>query len=533
MATSTRSQKLAEYQAKRDFTKTPEPSGRERGGRPPKGGHRFVVQRHRARRLHYDLRLEHDGVLLSWAVPKGPTLDPKARRLAVQVEDHPVGYFDFEGVIPDGYGKGDVIVWDWGTWRPADDSDPDEALKKGDLHFDLDGQKLKGRFVLVRRDKPDGKDDWLLLHKRDDAAQPGWDPEQHPESVKSGRTNDEVAAGRNRPGKRTSRPRKRKEPPSHWESAGDEELAALDALPGKGGEWEFQGRTLKLTNLDKVLFPAPPAEEPVTKRELLRYHARVAPTILAYLHDRPVNMHRYPNGADKPGFWHKAVPGHAPDWMTQWRNEDADPGETECYFILDSPPALVWVANYGALELHPWTSPAADPNHPTWALIDLDPGERTTWDDLLVFAALHRTALDHLGVDARPKVTGQRGIQIWVPVTPGRYTFDDTRAWVEKLSRTIGRLVNDKISWAWEKKQRHGLARLDYTQNAINKTLVAPWSTRPAAGAPVSVPLDWDELDDPDLRPDRWTIRTVFDRVADRGDPLAALIGRDQELPSL
>ncbi len=532
MATSTRSKKLAEYQAKRDFTKTPEPSGRERAPKAPKGGHRFVVQRHRARRLHYDLRLEHGGVLLSWAVPKGPTLDPKARRLAVQVEDHPLSYFDFEGVIPEGYGKGDVIVWDWGTWQPADDTDPDEALRKGDLHFDLDGEKLKGRFVLVRRNKPDGKDDWLLLHKKDDVAEPGWDPEEHPQSVKTGRTNDEVAGGRKRatrPKATTTRKKKPAKPAKPaWEVPTDDELAALDALPGKGGEWEFQGRTLKLTNLDKVLFP-----DGVTKRDLIRYQARIAPTILPYLHDRPVNMHRYPNGATKPGFWHKAVPSHAPEWMTQWRNEEADPGETECYFVLDSPPALVWVANYGALELHPWTSPASAPRNPTWALIDLDPGEKTSWEDLVLFAQLHRTALHHLGVEARPKVTGKRGIQIWVPVTPGRYTFDDTRAWVEKLSRTIGHLVKDKVSWAWEKKQRNGLARLDYTQNAINKTLVAPWSTRPAAGAPVSVPLEWDEIDDPDLRPDRWTISTAFDRLADRGDPLAALIGWAQDLPAL
>src|SRR4051794_30618429 len=203
MASTTRSGKLAEYQAKRDFTRTPEPSGKGRG-RAPAAGHRFVVQRHRARRLHYDLRLELDGVLVSFAVPKGPTLDPKARRLAVHVEDHPLDYFDFEGVIPAGYGKGDVIVWDWGTWTPADGSDPSEALQKGDLHFDLDGQKLNGRFVLVRRDKPNGKEDWLLLHKRDAAAEPGWDPEQHPESVKTGRTNDEVAAGAKAPAKRTA-----------------------------------------------------------------------------------------------------------------------------------------------------------------------------------------------------------------------------------------------------------------------------------------------------------------------------------------
>jgi bifunctional non-homologous end joining protein LigD len=573
MVSTTRSGKLAEYQAKRDFTRTPEPSGKRRR-RAPAGGHRFVVQRHRARRLHYDLRLEHDGVLVSFAVPKGPTLDPKARRLAVHVEDHPLDYFDFEGVIPDGYGKGDVIVWDWGTWKPADDVDPAEALRRGELHFDLDGQKLKGRFVLIRRDKPDGKEDWLLLHKGDGDAVAGWDPEQHPESVKTGRTNDDVAAGLKAPATRTA-PEKRTAPEARaskspakaapakaapakkagpakkaaagrnsgggrskkaagprWEPATPEELAGLDAVPGKG-EWEFQGRILRLTNLDKVLFPARPGEEPVTKRDLIRYHAQVAPAMLPYLHDRPVNMHRYPNGADKPGFWHKAVPDHAPEWMTQWRNEDADAGETECYFVLDSPPALVWVANYGALELHPWTSTVDAPHSPTWALIDLDPGEKTTWDDLLLFARLHRTALEHLGVEARPKVTGQRGIQIWVPVTQGRYSFEDTRAWVEKLSRTIGQLVQDKVSWAWEKKQRRGLARLDYTQNAINKTLVAPWSPRPAPGAPVSVPLDWDELDDPDLRPDRWTIRTALDRLSDHGDPLAPLIGSHQDLPPL
>jgi bifunctional non-homologous end joining protein LigD len=534
MATSTRSQKLAEYRAKRDFTRTPEPSGKER--RAPRGGHRFVVQRHRARRLHYDLRLELDGVLVSWAVPKGPTLDPKARRLAVNVEDHPLSYFDFEGVIPDGYGKGDVIVWDWGTWEPADGTDPAEALQKGDLHFDLDGQKLKGRFVLVRRDKPEGKDDWLLLHKKDDAAEPGWDPEAHPESVKTGRTNDDVAAEATAPAKKAPAKKKKapakKAPSGRWKPPTSAELAALDALP-RNGEWEFQRRTLKLTNLDKVLFPARSGEEPVTKRDLIRYSALIAPAMLPYLDGRPVNLHRFPNGADKPGFWHKAVPGHAPDWLTRWRNEDADPGETEWYLVPDSPPSLAWMANYGALEFHPWTSTGDDPHSPTWAMIDLDPGEKTTWDDLLLFARLHRTALEHMGVEARPKVTGQRGIQIWVPVTPGRYTFDDTRAWVETLSRTIGKLVSDKISWSWEKKQRKGLARLDYTQNAVNKTLVAPWSPRPAAGAPVSVPIDWNELDDPDLRPDRWTIRTALDRLDDHGDPLARLVGLRQELPDL
>jgi bifunctional non-homologous end joining protein LigD len=191
--------KLAAYQAKRDFRRTPEPSGRVRR-RPPTGSQRFVVQRHRARRLHYDLRLEVGGVLASWAVPKGPTLDPGARRLAVHVEDHPLDYFDFEGVIPEGeYGAGDVIVWDWGTWEPADGDDPEGAIAAGELHFDLHGEKLRGRFVLVRtKTNRDGKESWLLLHKNDEVAVSGWDPEDHPASVKTGRTNDELHRPRRR-----------------------------------------------------------------------------------------------------------------------------------------------------------------------------------------------------------------------------------------------------------------------------------------------------------------------------------------------
>jgi bifunctional non-homologous end joining protein LigD len=526
-------ERLATYRAKRDFAATPEPAGSEAAA----GSGRFVVQRHRASRLHYDLRLEVDGVLASWAVPRGPTLDPKARQMAVHVEDHPVEYFDFEGVIPRGeYGGGDVIVWDWGTWQPSGADDPATAIERGELHFDLQGEKLAGRFVLVRREEGrPGKEQWLLLHKNDDHARPGWDPEDHPRSVKSGRTNDEVAAAPDTlwrsdlpPGEAAVRLGPE---PRSWDAPTPDELAALDAI-GRAGRWEVQGLEVKVTNLDKVLFPARDGESPVTKRDFIRYHAQIAPFLLPYLFDRPVNLHRYPDGVGRPGFWHKEVPTHAPEWLTQWRNEEADPGETECYAVVDSMAALVWMANFAAVELNPWTSRLPDVHQPTWALIDIDPGDRTDFAEILVLARLYRTALDHLGVAAAPKVTGKRGVQIWVPVADG-YTFADTREWVEKVSRAIGRTVPELVSWEWHKDRRDGLARLDYTQNAINKTLIAPFSARPAAGAPVSVPLRWDELDDPDLRPDRWTIRTVVDRVRREGDPLAPLIGRAQRLPTL
>jgi bifunctional non-homologous end joining protein LigD len=189
------------YRGKRHFERTPEPSGgaparRRRGSAATSG--RYVVQRHRARRLHYDVRLELGGVLVSWAVPRGPSLDPRDRRLAVQVEDHPLGYYSFEGVIPKGeYGGGDVIVWDWGRWT-ADPSvaDASQALRDGELKFRLDGEKLHGAFVLLRVAWRGRNDKWLLIHRRDDEAVRGWDAEDHPESVKTGRTNDEVAARR-------------------------------------------------------------------------------------------------------------------------------------------------------------------------------------------------------------------------------------------------------------------------------------------------------------------------------------------------
>jgi bifunctional non-homologous end joining protein LigD len=172
------------------------------------------------------------------------------------------------------------------------------------------------------------------------------------------------------------------------------------------------------------------------------------------------------------------------------------------------------------------------PHEPTYALIDLDTGGSTSWADLLTLARLHRTALEHVGVVARPKVTGRRGLQIWVPIATGP-TFDDTRAWVEQLSSAVGQVVPELVSWKWQVRERGGLARLDYTQNAINKTLVAPYSPRPAPGAPVSAPIEWDELEDRKLRPDRWTIRTIGDRLAEKGDLFQAVLAGGQRLPSI
>src|SRR5579884_754804 len=162
--------RLKTYDAKRDFSKSPEPSGKSKPKKAPKG-RLFCLQKHLASHLHYDFRLEHNGVLLSWAVPKGPSLNPKDKRLAMRVEDHPLDYGDFEGVIPEGYGAGIVMLWDRGLWEPELE-DIDAALEKGDLKFTLDGVKLKGSWVLVRTRGGRAGDDgqsrtWLLIKHRD------------------------------------------------------------------------------------------------------------------------------------------------------------------------------------------------------------------------------------------------------------------------------------------------------------------------------------------------------------------------------
>ncbi len=182
---------LKKYSEKRQFDRTPEPAPAE--GAAPSGALQFCVQRHHATRLHYDLRLEVGGALKSWAVPKGPTLDPGEKRLAMMVEDHPLEYGGFEGVIPKGnYGAGSVMLWDRGTYELLGQGTAEEQLARGDFKFRLTGQKISGEFAIVKIKRSKGNE-WLLLKKKDAFAAPGWDAEDHARSVLTGRTQEEIA----------------------------------------------------------------------------------------------------------------------------------------------------------------------------------------------------------------------------------------------------------------------------------------------------------------------------------------------------
>ena len=361
----------------------------------------------------------------------------------------------------------------------------------------------------------------------------GWDPEDHPRSVLSGRTNDEVKADPDRlwrsdlPAAEASVALRPPTVPPPTE----DELAALDEL-GSGGTWEVFGRSLRLTNLDKELLPGP-AGRAGGDQAGLRPVRRPDRPDRAALPGRPgAQPAPLPERRDDEGLLAQAAARPRAGLAAALGQRRGQGGRHHHYLVVDEPAALVWAANFGALEWHAWTSRTDEPHQPTYALIDIDPGATTSWDDILALARLHRTALEHLGVRAQPKVTGRRGIQIWVPIARGP-DFAETRAWVEQLSKAVGGVVPELVSWKWNVRDRGGQARLDYTQNAINKTLVAPYSPRPAPGAPVSAPIDWDELDDPALRPDGVTIRTVLDRLAERGDPFRTVLATDQHLPPL
>jgi bifunctional non-homologous end joining protein LigD len=287
--------------------------------------------------------------------------------------------------------------------------------------------------------------------------------------------------------------------------------------------WEVGGRTLRLTNLDKVLWPA----DGITKRDMVAYYVRMAPYLLPYLRERPLSMQVFPDGITGKSFWRKDKPSHAPAWIDSWTYHGE---KTKTYIVVNELATLAWVANAGVIDLHPWHSRVDSPDQPDWAVFDLDPFEPATFADVVDIAKLVKAALDHYNLGSAIKTSGQTGLQIYVPVRRGP-DYDAVRGWVEDVARAIGRVEPRRITWEWTVAHRTGKIRIDYTQNIINKTLAAPYSLRPAPRAPVSTPIRWEELDDRRLRPDRWNIRTIWRRLEQVGDLFRDALADEQVLP--
>jgi bifunctional non-homologous end joining protein LigD len=492
--------KLKKYASMRDFAITAEPSGAKATAT---AGHGYVIQKHAASHLHYDFRLELDGVLLSWSVPKGPSLKPGERRLAVRTEDHPLDYASFEGIIPAGqYGGGTVVVWDRGTWAP--EGKATEAMKKGRLSFTLDGEKLHGRWHLVRT-KPQGKQEtWLLFKGRDEAASDTVDiVAERPESVLSGRTVEQIAAkpdrvwhsNRSQPTKST----RTQAPPAP--ATNQHELLAQLPLG------------FKLTSLDKVIYP----EQGITKGQLIAYFAVASEWMLPHIANRPLTLVRCPEGRKKPCFFQKHILVGSPPAIHGLEITEVD-GSVVTYMRVDDMPGLVATAQLGTLELHTWGSHADHVEQPDIMVFDLDPDEGMTWDKIALAAFELRGHLHALGLTSFVKTTGGKGLHVTVPVKRG-LSWDDHKEFTKLVSESFEATAPERFTTNMAKRARKGRIFLDYLRNGRNATFIAPYSPRARDGATVAVPITWEELA-AGVDPLAFTTLTVPKRLANlEADP--------------
>lgn len=794
---------LTEYHRKRDFARTPEPKGKSPKGEPTR---RYVVHRHHATRLHWDVRLEMRGILASWAVPQGPPLEAGKRRLAVHTEDHPIEYLTFHGVIPDGYGAGTMTIWDTGTYDLVEEK-PGRDGGEQEYKIRFHGDRLTGEYVLVKTKQNEGRDWLMILHgdppkdhpldrrispmlavsseepfdSKDFSYEPKWDgvrtlafvdggvvrlqtrnlldctsqyPEAHGiaealtgayqaivdgeivaldekgipsfqrlqsrmhvqdegkirklrrttpvwyevfdllwadgqdltriplrerqkrlaqavtpmgqvrhhegfvgegkalfkaaqeqglEGVVAKRLDSPYVEGRSAAWVKIKAQRtmecviggwtegkggrekdlgalllgvqrnggldpvghvgtgfdartlkdllallKERESPTmpfaraprvnevaHWclpelvcevrysditaegylrhpaylglradvdpkEASGEERMYSAEkaqreaaretkiepARKPKPAErvpaiLNVDGREIRLTNLDKVLWP----EDGFTKADLIRYYVDVGPYLIPWVTDRPLTLKPFPDGIYGAHFYQKDKPGFTPKWISSWN----DPAEPENDYILcNDLPTLVWMANYTAIEIHPRLARVDDPDRPDFVMVDLDPAEGSTWDQVKEVALTVRAVLDEMGLESFPKTTGSRGIHVLVPVAR-RYSFEETRAFAEQVGKMARDRVPKLVTLEFTKARRRGIY-IDYLQNMRGKSTAGPYSVRPKPRAPVSAPLRWDEV--PALgRPDAFTIANMRDRLAQSGDLLSRSLDLAQKLP--
>ena len=493
--------KLDLYKRKRDFARTPEPAGGE--VQPSPEAPRFLVQKHAASHLHFDFRLELDGVLLSWAVPKGPSHVPSVRRLAMRTEDHPLAYADFEGVIPKGeYGGGTVMLWDRGTWQP--EGDPRAMLAKGHLTFTLSGVRMRGRWHLVKSGKGDNA--WLLFKGRDAEAR---DEEEDvagadDTSVATGRRMSTIAKQKDavwRSNRAEKKPVRRARaapvpPRAEPESLPPDVTALVRRIP----------TSVKLTNLDKVLF----ADQGLTKAALIAYVGLVADSLLTHLKGRPLTLVRCPNGADAHCFFQKHAKDGVPAAIRRLKIEE-ESGDREDYMVIDDRDGLFAAVQLGALELHVWGSREPHIEKPDRVVFDLDPDPSVPWSRVVEAGQAMRLFLEELGLASFAMTTGGKGLHVVVPVAP-RLGWDAVKLFTQHIADHFAAVSPERFTSNMSKAQRKGRIFIDYLRNGRGATAIAPFSMRARAGATVATPVGWDELAK-GVDPTSFTVRTIPARL--------------------
>jgi bifunctional non-homologous end joining protein LigD len=285
-------------------------------------------------------------------------------------------------------------------------------------------------------------------------------------------------------------------------------------------------REIRLTNLDKVYWP----EDGYTKRDLIEYYYRVSPYLLPHLRDRPLSLVRFPDGVASSGFYQKDAPQGVPQWV---RIVPIMSKEKETYtnFILcDSVETLVWMANSGVIEINPWLSRYTHPDYPDFAVFDIDPSEGTTWEDVKVVAKMVKSLLDQWNLRGFPKVSGATGVHVYVPLEP-RYTYKEIQAFVKYGAQFIRAAYPEKVTLERKVKDRFGKVYIDFPQNARGQTIGAVYGVRAIRGAPVSMPILWDELDA--VTPKKWNVTTALSRLTQTGDLFLPVVSIKQDIDAV
>ncbi|MCR6721066.1 MAG: non-homologous end-joining DNA ligase [Chitinophagaceae bacterium] len=248
------------------------------------------------------------------------------------------------------------------------------------------------------------------------------------------------------------------------------------------------GHELSFSNLEKLYWP----KDKVTKGDLINYYHQVAPVILPYLRNRPQSLNRFPGGITGKGFYQKDVTDKVPDWVQQYPYTTGE-GEKHNYLIPQSEADILFMANWGTIEMNPWNSTIENPDYPTWCLLDLDPGKKSDFNDVIKTANVINDILTEFKIKGYPKTSGSTGIHIYIPLNEA-YTYDECQLFAKLIALEAERRLPDITSTERMVRNRKGKLYIDYLQNRPSATLAAPYSVRPKPGAPVSMPLHWEEV---------------------------------------
>ncbi|MFH1104138.1 MAG: non-homologous end-joining DNA ligase [Actinomycetota bacterium] len=291
-----------------------------------------------------------------------------------------------------------------------------------------------------------------------------------------------------------------------------------------GDGWSPLGldRLLRITNPDKPFFPGGE-----TKGDLIAYYAAVAPLLLPHLRDRAIVLARFPNGAEGEWFYEKQAPSHKPAWLPTAPLWSEQRGDAIDFVTAPDVESLLWIANLGAIEIHPWLSRVATADTPDFAIFDLDPAEGATWDQVVTAAEVIRVALERLGLTGYPKTSGATGLHVYVPIDP-LYPYERVRRFVETIGRLVAAADPSLATMEWDIPKRAGKVFIDHNQNVAGKTIASVYSVRPRPGASVSTPLLWSEVGE--VEPAAFTIGTLWERVGRHGDVFAPVLRGGQRL---